>query len=214
MKVEVVLLALLVGVIFDLSYFFFIQFIQKRINKKTAKIANTFLYEITPKFSESTSFVNYVLLFGIAVTIFPFIYYLIYNFNNYSLGMAIAAILLAFCLCCIPFIGLNKLREHLYLDVGAIVLLAALIGVESLYMVSLYRLYRGIYQLIAMIVALVLFASVLVLIINPKLFDLKNEMDEEGNPKRKRIIFLALSEWLLYPLSLLSLVPLILISAK
>ena len=55
---------------------------------------------------------------------------------------------------------------------------------------------------------------VLALIINPKLFDLKNDMDEQGNPSRKKIIYLALSEWLLYPIAILSLIPLLLVSVK
>ena len=65
-----------------------------------------------------------------------------------------------------------------------------------------------------MIIGISLFAFILLLTINPKLFDLTNDVDEEGNPHRKKIIYLALSEWLLYPLGILTLIPLILICVK
>ena len=214
MVAQFILLALLISFIFEGTYFFFLQYLQKAKNKKTARIANTFLFEITPKFSEKTSFVNYVLLFGVAVSLFPFIYYLTENVQTYSVTIMIIAVLLIFSLACIPFIGLDKLREHLMLDVFALVLLIGLSAMEAFYSFQLYRLYLDEYQLASAIVSLVLLVFVLVLIINPKLFDLNNEMDESGNPRRKKIIYLALTEWLLYPISILTLIPLLLLSIK
>lgn len=211
MRVEFIVLAFGLSFLFEFSYFFFVQYIQKVRNKKIARIANTFLYEITPRFNEKTSFINYVLLFGIIVSLFPFIYYIVYTRNTYSVTVMVIAIALMFALAAIPFIGLDKLREHLFLDVGALVLLNALFGMEAFYGFQMYRLYLDNYALASMIVALVLFAFALAMIINPKLFDLKNEMDEQGNPSRKKVIYLALSEWMLYPLSILSLVPLLLL---
>ena len=211
MRPEFVFLAICLSFLFELSYFFFVQYIQKVKNKKLARIANTFLYEVTPRFNEKTSFINYVLLFGIIVSLFPFIYYIVYTRNTYSVTVMIIAIVLMFTLAAIPFIGLDKLREHLFLDVIALVLLIALFGMEAFYGFQMYRLYLDTYALAASIVALVLFTFSLVMIINPKLFDLKNDMDESGNPSRKKIIFLALSEWIFYPLSILSLVPLLLL---
>ena len=126
----------------------------------------------------------------------------------------IIAIILIFTLCCIPFIGLEKLREHLLLDISSLVLLLGLTGMQAFYGFQLFRLYRSNYDLAASIVALVLFVFVLAMIVNPKLFDLKNDIDEQGNPKRKKVIYLALTEWLLYPLGILTLIPLILICVK
>ena len=211
MRPEFVFLAIGVSFLFEFSYFFFVQYIQKIRNKKLARIANTFLYEITPRFNEKTSFINYILLFGIIVSLFPFIYYIVYTLNTYSVTVMVIAIVLMFALSIIPFIGLDKLREHLFLDVVALVLLIALFGMEAFYGYQMYRLYLDEYALAAMIVALVFFAFTLAMIVNPKLFDLKNEIDEQGNPSRKKIIFLALSEWMFYPLSILSLVPLLLL---
>lgn len=211
MRPEFVFLAICLSFLLEFSYFFFVQYIQKVKNKKLARIANTFLYEITPRFNEKTSFINYVLLFGIIVSLFPFIYYIVYTRNTYSVTVMIIAIVLMFTLAAIPFIGLDKLREHLFLDVIALVLIVGLFGMEAFYGFQMYRLYLDNYALAASIVALVLFTFSLVMIINPKLFDLKNDMDENGNPSRKKIIYLALSEWLFYPLSILSLVPLLLL---
>ena len=211
MRPEFVFLVIGVSFLFEFSYFFFVQYIQKIRNKKLARIANTFLYEITPRFNEKTSFINYVLLFGIIVSLFPFIYYIVFTLNTYSVTVMVIAIVLMFALSIIPFIGLDKLREHLFLDVVALVLLIALFGMEAFYGYQMYRLYLDEYALAAMIVALVFFAFTLAMIVNPKLFDLKNEIDEQGNPSRKKIIFLALSEWMFYPLSILSLVPLLLL---
>ena len=212
MRSEFVVLAIGLSFLLEFSYFFFIQYIQKVSNKKVARIANTFLYEITPKFYEKTSFINYVLLFGIIVSLFPFIYYIVYTLNAYSVSMTIIAIILMFALATIPFLGLDKLREHLFLDIVALVLLIALFGLEAFYGFQTYRLYINYYALAAMIVALLLFAFVLLMTINPKLFDLKNDIDEQGNSHRKKIIYLALTEWMLYPLSILSLVPLLLLT--
>ena len=214
MKVQFVFLALMLSFIFEFTYFFFLQYIQKKRNKKLARITNTFLYEITPRFNENTSFINYLMLFGVTVSLFPFIYYLAYNIQFYSVTIAIIAIILIFTLCCIPFIGLDKLREHLLLDVTSLVLLLSLAGMEAFYGFQLFRLYRSYYDLAAMIVALVLFVLALAMIVNPKLFDLKNDIDEQGNPKRKKVIYLALTEWLLYPRGILTLIPLILICVK
>ncbi len=211
MRPEFVFLAICLSFLLEFSYFFFVQYIQKVKNKKLARIANTFLYEITPRFNEKTSFINYVLLFGIIVSLFPFIYYIVYTRNTYSVTVMIIVIVLMFTLAAIPFIGLDKLREHLFLDVIALVLIVGLFGMEAFYGFQMYRLYLDNYALAASIVALVLFTFSLVMIINPKLFDLKNDMDENGNPSRKKIIYLALSEWLFYPLSILSLVPLLLL---
>ena len=214
MKVQFVFLALLLSFVFEFTYFFFLQYIQKKRNKKLARITNTFLYEITPKFNESTAFINCLMLFGVAVSLFPLVYYLAYNIQFYSVTIMIIAIILIFTLCCIPFIGLEKLREHLLLDISSLVLLLGLTGMQAFYGFQLFRLYRSNYDLAASIVALVLFVFVLAMIVNPKLFDLKNDIDEQGNPHRKKVIYLALSEWLLYPLSILALIPLILICVK
>ena len=212
MRPEFFILAIGLSFVFETSYLLFIQYIQRIRFKKSARLANTFPFEITPKFNEKTSFINYVFLFGLAVSLFPFIYYLTQNVHSYSISLMILAVLLIVALAIIPFIGLDKLREHLILDVSALILLVSLYAMEALYAHHLYKLSNYNLELAAMIVAIVFAVIVLVLIINPKLFDLKNNVDEQGNPTRKKVIFLAVTEWLLYPLSILTLVPMLLLS--
>ena len=173
MRPEFVFLAIGLSFLFEFSYFFFVQYIQKVKNKKLARIANTFLYEITPRFNEKTSFINYVLLFGVIVSLFPFIYYIVYTRNTYSVTVMVIAIILMFVLAFMPFIGLDKLREHLILDVAALALLNALFAMEAFYCFQMFRLYADTFALAGMIVAIVLFTFALVMIINPKLFNLK-----------------------------------------
>ena len=121
---------------------------------------------------------------------------------------------MAFCLCAVPFIPLNKLREHFYLALGGLVTLLFLFIMEGYYCFSLYRLYKDNNQLIAMIVAFTLALIVLVDLLNPKLFDLKNKKNDQGEMVRKRFILLAFSEWMLYPLSILAILPMLIISIQ
>lgn len=190
MSIYLIFTSLFLSLFFYISYLFFVQYIYKVKEKKLFNLRNTFLYEVTPKFYEKTSFINYVLLFGVGFNFFPFIYYVVYNLETYSVTLLIIGLILLFVLCLIPFIGLDKLREHLYFDVSSIALLLGLFIVESYYSYSLYRLYQNDYQLVAMIIALVLLVFTLLMIFNPKLFDLKNELDEKtGTYKRKKVIW-------------------------
>ena len=215
MNEKLIFIAIMVSAIFEISYFLFIQYIYKHQEKKIAKIANTFLYEITPKFNEKYAYLNYILIFGVVITAIPYIYYgFHYQINTFSVSMMVLSMILVLALCFIPFIGFNTLKEHLYLDIAVLVVLLAITGTVSYYCFYLYRLYGSGYQLAGMIIGIVLFAFTLLMTVNPKLFDLTNDMDEEGNPHRKKIIFLALSEWILYPLTTLSLIPLLLIAVK
>ena len=214
MNEYLVYIALVLAFVFDFSFFFFISYIQKKKYKKKIRFLNTFMYEVSPRFNERESFVNCVLILGVIFNFFPFIYYMINNIQVYAVSLMIIASILLITLSFLPFIPLDRLKEHLYLDVGAFVLLFALTGLESYYGFVLYRFYLMPYQLVSAIIALVLAFIILIMIINPKLFDLKNDLDENGNPKRKRVIWLAFNEWLFYPLSILTLVPLLFLYIK
>ena len=215
MQIYFIFTALILSFVLEFSYFYFIKYLRKKTDKMKFKITNTFLYEVTPKFYESTKFINGILFFAVTVNLFPFIYYLVYNLSAFTVTIMIIAFLLIFVLSFLPFIGLEKLREHLYLDVAAIMLLGALVGMESYYSFHLYRYYYDNQcQLAAAIIGLVIFVFILVIAFNPKLFDLKNKINDKGEPERKKIVWLAFSEWLLYPLTILSLIPLLLLCVK
>ena len=90
----------------------------------------------------------------------------------------------------------------------------ALSGVEAFYSYYLYKTYLDNYALASMIVSIVLAFILLLIVFNPKLFDLQNKKNDDGSFSRKKFIFLAFSEWLLYPGMILSLVPILLITMK
>ena len=214
MNDKLILVAIAVSTLFIGAFFFALSLIYKAQEKKRLRFTNTFLFEVTPRFNEKYNFVNFLLFFGLTVCYFPYIYYVIYNMNTSSVTIMILSVILLFCLAALPFISLSKLREHYYLALGGLVCLLALLVMEGYYCFRMYRLYMDDMQLTAMIVAFSLAVLVLVAIFNPKLFDLKNQKTDSGTYKRKNFIFLAFTEWMLYPFMILSLVPMLLISLQ
>lgn len=212
MNYNLFFVAFAVALLFEGFVFLALSLIYKSEEKKSLRILNTFIYEVSPSFRDKHSYLNYLLFFGVLVSIFPYIYYLFYNVQIFSMTIFIVSVILAFCLCTVPFIPLNKLREHFYLALGGLLMLFVLFTMEGYYCFTLYRLYLSEYQLAAMIVAIVFALLVLAVLLNPKLFDLKNKKNDSGETERKKFILLAFSEWMLYPLSILAIVPMLLIS--
>ena len=204
--------AVFVSLLFEGFFFIALSIIYKAKEKKNLRIANTFIYEVSPFFNEKNSYLNYLLFFGITISIFPYIYYFFYHMNTFSAIIVIISVIMAFCLCAIPFIPLNKLREHFYLALGGLLTLFILLAMEGYYCFTLYRLYLDNYQLAAMIIAFALALVVLITLLNPKIFDLRNKQNDQGEYERKKFILLAFSEWMMYPLSILAIVPMLLIS--
>ena len=214
MSDKLFIIAIAVALLFEGFFFIALSLVYKSIEKKSINIANTFIFEVSPSFKEKNSYLNYLLIFGVLVSISPYIYYLFYHVQTFSMTIMIVSVLMAFCLCTIPFIPLNKLREHFYLSLGGMLTLFILLVMEGYYCFTLYRLYMDNAQLTAMIVAFSLAAIVLVSLFNPKLFDLKNKKNEDGTYERKKFIWLAFSEWMLYPLSIAAIVPMLIISMQ
>ena len=211
---NLVLASLIVVILFEGTFFLTLGLMYQSKEKKTLRIFNTFIFETTPSFKEKNSFINYLFLFALIVNALPFIFYLTKTANSYTVAMTILAVLIFFCLGCLPFISFYKLREHLYLDLGALVSLLALFTIEAFCCFYVYKNsdYLNNRALSGMILSIVFGALFLVPIFNPKLFDLKNKKNEDGTFARKNFIFLAFTEWTLYPMALLSLVPIFLIT--
>ena len=212
MNSKLFFVALAISILFEGFFFLALSIIYKSIEKKNLRIFNTFIFEVSPSFKEKNAYLNYLLIFGVLISITPYVYYLFYHVHTFSMTIMIISVIMAFCLCTIPFIPLNKLREHFYLSLGGMLALFILLAMEGYYCVTLYRLYLDTNQLIAMIVAFSLALIVLINLLNPKLFDLKNKKNEQGEVERKRFILLAFSEWMLYPLSIAAIVPILIIS--
>ena len=211
---NVILASLILAFLFEGTFFLSLAMIYQSNEKKALRILNTFPFEVTPGFKEKNSFINYLLIFSILVNLFPFIFYASQNINSYTVSIMVLFVLSSFCLASLPFISLEKLREHFYLDLGAFVTLLAVVGLEAFYCYHLYDVYLMDYALIGMIISIVLAVLVLIPVFNPKLFELKNRQNEDGTYSRKKFIFLAFSEWMLYPIALLSLFPLFFITLQ
>lgn len=213
---NLILTCLILSILFEVTFFLSLGLIYQSIEKKALRITNTFIFEVTPGFKEKNAFINYIFLFALLVNLFPFIFYLSKTTNIYTICMTIFATLALFCLGCLPFISIDKLREHLYLDLGALVSLLALFGFEAFYSFNVYKYseYTYNYALAALIISIFFVLVLLISILNPKLFDLKNVQNEDGTYSRKRFIFLAFIEWMMYPLGILSLLPIFLLTMK
>lgn len=207
-----ILTAIIVSFLFEGAFYLTLGMIYQSIEKKRFNILNTFIFETTPRFKEKNSAINYLFLFAMLVNLFPFIFYAARNLNSYSVSIMILSVLSLFCLACIPFIPFNKLREHFYLDLGAIVTTLAVFGLEAFYCYYLYHNFLNNFALAGMIIAIVFAALLLIAIFNPKLFDLTNKQNEDGTYSRKKFIFLAFTEWMIYLFMLVSLVPIYLIT--
>ena len=204
------IIAIAISLLFEGSFYFSLQLIYKSIEKKSFSIRNTFMFEVTPGFKDKNGFMNYMFLAGVIVSIAPYLYLAFKNANTFTVIIGVLSILLAFCLVLLPFISFIRLREHFYLSLGALVTLFSILVMESYYGFHLYKYYLDELYLTSGIVGASLALIALIGIVNPKLFDLKNEVDESGQIKRKKFIFLAFTEWMMYPLSILALVPMLL----
>ncbi len=209
MLANLIIAALSVSTIFIVVFFLAISFIYKNAEKKRLKIRNTFIFEAVPSFKNKDAIVNGVLLFSLAVILFTFIFYVSQNIHVFSVSLLIITVIAVFCLATIPFIGLDKLREHLYLSLGALVAILAIFGVEAYFGFRSYSLYLRDYDLVGAIISSVFALLCLIVIFNPKLLDLKNTQNEAGEYVRKNFILLAFTEWMMYPAIVLSLLPLL-----
>lgn len=212
MDVNLIIIALSVSLLFEGSFFFALSLIYKAMEKKNLRFVNTFLFEVVPGFKQKYGYIDILLLFGIVITIAPYVYYGAYHFNTSTMMIMILSVLLAFCLSTLPFIPLNKLKEHYYIALGGLVSVLALYVMEGYYCIRLYRLYQDTLELVAMIMAFAIALLILIAVFNPKLFDLRNEKNDNGEMVRKKFIFLSFVEWMLYPSSILALVPILLVS--
>ena len=140
------------------------------------------------------------------------IYHLIYHLTVTNVIFTILTVIYIFCLVFIPLVSFNHLKEHLYLDLGAMLSLFAM-NVFNTFESSRYLRYEYyLLYLIPLILSAVLTLVSLYFVFRPGLFNFKNERDEEGNIVRAKYISLAVIEKLLYPLLYISIIPLILIA--
>ena len=209
----IVLLSLFIAsIVFLFVYIFVINILYSKENKKLLNMKNTFLYE-----GSSLVYTKGFLFVSLIATLVASIIYTSHYFSkpygSLSIFIVVISAIMVFCLGALPFVSFRTLKEHLYLDIGALVALIALFGIEAFYCFDVYKLYdyNNSYALAGFIVSLALVFTTLIFVFNPHLFDLKMNIREEG-VERKKVIVLALLEWSMLFLSALSTIPLVLLS--
>ncbi len=192
------LIALFAVAIFSIvSYFFSINLLYKRRSNKSINYKNEFPFESVPYFKTTGSNLNLLLFLSLTATLAGFALFTVNYFGVIPLLMTIVFTLMGFFIGALPFVSLAKIKEHLYMVVGAIVsdfLISALITYLS-YSVSKMYDYQKISPIIAIVISAILLIKSIFFILNPKLFNLryvKNEKDELVRPK---FVPLAFYEW-------------------
>ena len=196
------------------SYLFSINLLYKKKNKRAINIKNYFGYEIVPQKGENTFFINVLLLIAMLSFLTATILNVVTHFGAFNLVISIASLLLVFILVALPFIDLKYLKEHLYLDIGMVVLFFLINGLltySSYQMCKVYD-YKNINGIIALVISATMLIVSLVFFINPKLFNLSGDKHEDGTVTRPKVIHLALVEWLVTFFIPILFIPIILLS--
>ncbi len=195
-----------------LTYVFLVNYSYKALFKNKISIKNQFLFETCPHHNGPIGYVNYIQYFSYTLVLGLLIYNLVYRLSVTNVIFTILAVIYIFCLVFIPLVSFNHLKEHFYLDLGAMMSLFAM-NVFNCFESSRYLRYEyNLIYLIPLILSAILTLISLYFVFRPGLFSFKNERDSEGNIIRAKYIPLALVERALYLLFYLSIIPLILIA--
>jgi hypothetical protein len=198
-----------------MSYYFAINLLNRKFDKKNINYKNTFPFEVVPQFKTDNFFINILLFISLASTLTGAIIFASKYLEVMPVIMAVITLLLVAVIAALPFINIKFLKEHLYLSLALVVLFFALSGFLMYISFSITKLfdYKNVTSIIAMVVSGVLLLISLFFIFNPKLFNLNNEVKEDGEMIRPKVFYLALAEWCIPLLSPLTLVPLILLAS-
>ncbi len=196
------------------SYFFALNTLYNKENKKLIRVMNVFPFEVVPPLKGERNSINILLFISLGSTFVSFVLFTVRFFGAIPLVAAIFSLLLLFCLGAICFINLSYLKEHLYLSIGVLVsdlTIAALLTILSYRILKVYD-YKSISAIISLVISGLLVIKSLVFVFNPKIFNLNYAHDKDDNLVRPRIIPLASLEWLSLLFSPLYLIPIILLS--
>ena len=195
------------------AYFYMLIFFYKKLGRDKIKFSNTFPYEVVPQIGTEYFYINTLLFLSLLSSSAIEILFMVDHVEIMAIVFCAAGVILNIILAIIPFINIKILKEHLYADLGMVVLFFAITGFLTFYCMNWNRAYG--YQNVGLIIALVISALLLLLalyfIFNPRLFDLKMKVSEEKS-ERPGIIHLAFTEWLILWLSPMILIPILLIA--
>ena len=214
--ISYILIGLLGASLFALVAFFFsLSLIYKKKNNKSINLLNTFTFEATPKLKRNEGTSPVLLFVSLGATIVGAIVFASRYMDVLPIVLVVIMTIMSFTTAMLPLLSLNKLKEHLYLNLGSVISFAtssAFLTYLSYSMCKAYD-YKNASLIIAMVISGLLFLFSLFFVFNPQLFNLNNDKNEDGEAMRKKFIPLAFSEWMIIFSSPIFLIPLILISS-
>ena len=196
------------------SYFFALNTLYNKENKKLIRVMNVFPFEVVPPLKGERNSINILLFVSLGSVFISFVLFTVRFFGVIPLVVSIFSLLLLFCLGAICFINLSYLKEHLYLSIGVLVsdlTIAALLTILSFKILQVYD-YKSIPAIFSLVISGILLIKSLFFVFNPKIFNLNLSRDKDDNLIRPNFIPLAALEWTTLLSSPLYLIPIILLS--
>ena len=160
-------------------------------------IRNHFTYELWLKKDTHNSYLGVLLFLSVASFTVNSVLFTINHFGVLNLMQSVMHLVIAFSVVTIFILPLSKLKERCVFSI------LLTVGVTILNGVIIFQCVNMMNQLEEKLVILPIVVSTLIVVIgiftifNPNLFNFNMSRDKEGNLIRPKIIFLALSEWLL-----------------
>ena len=185
------------AIICSFGFVISVNALYKSKNRRGINFKNEFPFETVPSFKGEYAYLNIFLLLSLLATISGFILYMVNNINVIPIVLVIVIVIYSFCVVSIPFIPLNRLKEHLYLSLGIIItdfIVSAFLTYLS-YTVAKRFEFLKVAPIVAIVISGLLVIKSLIFIFNPKLFDLKYERNDQGELIRPKVVKLAFYQW-------------------
>lgn len=202
------------AIICSFGFMISVNALYKSKNRRGINFKNEFPFETVPSFKGEYAYLNIFLLLSLLATVSGFILYMVNNINVIPIVLVIVIVIYSFCVISIPFIPLNRLKEHLYLSLGIIItdfVVSAFLTYLS-YTVAKRFEFLKVAPIVAIVISGLLVIKSLIFIFNPKLFDLKYERNDQGELIRPKVVKLAFYQWIAITCSPLYLIAIILLT--
>ncbi len=202
------------AIICSFGFVISVNALYKSKNRRGINFKNEFPFETVPSFKGEYAYLNIFLLLSLLATVSGFILYMVNNINVIPIVLVIVIVIYSFCVISIPFIPLNRLKEHLYLSLGIIItdfIVSAFLTYLS-YTVAKRFEFLKVAPIVAIVISGLLVIKSLIFIFNPKLFDLKYERNDQGELIRPKVVKLAFYQWTAIICSPLYLIAIILLT--
>ena len=104
------LIASLIASVFSLLIFYFsVNLIYKKYNKKNINVLNTFTFEVTPKLKSKEGSITYILFLFLALVLFGVISFVSRFIDVLPIIFLVLVVIMLFCLAFLPLLSLFHL---------------------------------------------------------------------------------------------------------